>query len=222
VASTGNNAPATFPVGSTTVTWTVTDGAGLTATATQVVTVSDSEDPMIASLSRVDIYADSGACDAVYTLADPTPTDACGVGAVVNSYASASYPVGDATVTWTATDNNGRTGAQTQVVRVIDNQAPTFVNFNAVGEHPVRHRYVLALRRERHGRPGCAGQLRLPVVAPHVRRHAELRCERQHRHHRVWTVTDAAALTGPGDSDGCGGRYGSAGSDPDRSFRDQC
>ncbi|WP_035756737.1 HYR domain-containing protein, partial [Hugenholtzia roseola] len=35
-----NNAPATFPLGNTTVTWTVSDGAGNTATATQVVNVS--------------------------------------------------------------------------------------------------------------------------------------------------------------------------------------
>ncbi len=35
-----NNAPATFPLGATTVTWTITDGSGNTATATQVVSVS--------------------------------------------------------------------------------------------------------------------------------------------------------------------------------------
>ena len=34
-----NNAPAQFPVGNTVVTWTATDAAGLTATATQLVTV---------------------------------------------------------------------------------------------------------------------------------------------------------------------------------------
>jgi Secretion system C-terminal sorting domain/SprB repeat/HYR domain len=41
IASVTNNAPATFPVGNTTVTWTVTDGSGNTATATQVVIVSN-------------------------------------------------------------------------------------------------------------------------------------------------------------------------------------
>lgn len=39
VASVTNNAPAVFPVGTTNVTWTVTDGSGNTATATQSVTV---------------------------------------------------------------------------------------------------------------------------------------------------------------------------------------
>ncbi len=41
VATVTNNAPTTFPVGTTTVTWTVTDGSGNTATATQTVTVSN-------------------------------------------------------------------------------------------------------------------------------------------------------------------------------------
>ncbi|MBK6281835.1 MAG: HYR domain-containing protein [Draconibacterium sp.] len=36
-----NNAPAKFPVGNTTVTWTATDAAGNTATCTQLVTISD-------------------------------------------------------------------------------------------------------------------------------------------------------------------------------------
>jgi hypothetical protein len=40
VASVTNNAPATFPVGTTTVTWTVTDVHGHTATANQTVTVN--------------------------------------------------------------------------------------------------------------------------------------------------------------------------------------
>ncbi|NEM99753.1 gliding motility-associated C-terminal domain-containing protein, partial [Pontibacter burrus] len=39
VATVTNDAPATFPTGNTTVTWTVTDANGNTATATQIVTV---------------------------------------------------------------------------------------------------------------------------------------------------------------------------------------
>jgi len=43
--TTTNNMPASFPIGSTTVTWTVTDEFGQTATATQQVTVSDNIKP---------------------------------------------------------------------------------------------------------------------------------------------------------------------------------
>jgi hypothetical protein len=45
VATITNNAPATFPVGTTTVTWTVTDNNGNSATATQLVTVTGSVSP---------------------------------------------------------------------------------------------------------------------------------------------------------------------------------
>ena len=45
MASITNNAPALFPIGVTTVTWTATDASGNTATATQTVTVNDTQAP---------------------------------------------------------------------------------------------------------------------------------------------------------------------------------
>src|SRR5690606_30993228 len=45
VASVTNDAPAVYPVGTTTVTWTVTDVNGLTNNATKAVTVTDGEKP---------------------------------------------------------------------------------------------------------------------------------------------------------------------------------
>jgi hypothetical protein len=47
-----NDAPASFPIGNTTVTWTSTDGAGNFVTCTQVVTVVDNENPTIHRWSR--------------------------------------------------------------------------------------------------------------------------------------------------------------------------
>ncbi|WP_042247377.1 HYR domain-containing protein, partial [Jejuia pallidilutea] len=41
--------PSTFPLGDTIVIWTVTDAAGNTTTCTQTVTVTDDEDPVIAT-----------------------------------------------------------------------------------------------------------------------------------------------------------------------------
>ncbi|MCX6235921.1 MAG: HYR domain-containing protein, partial [Bacteroidetes bacterium] len=47
VASVTNNAPSQFPVGTTTVIWTVTDNAGNTATCQQLVIVTDNQNPSI-------------------------------------------------------------------------------------------------------------------------------------------------------------------------------
>ena len=51
--------PASLVLGANTVTWTVTDGAGLTATSTQIVTVVDAENPTIAALSAMNVNADA-------------------------------------------------------------------------------------------------------------------------------------------------------------------
>ena len=47
VATVYKDAPTVFPLGETTVTWTVTDGSGLQATATQIITVNDNTPPVI-------------------------------------------------------------------------------------------------------------------------------------------------------------------------------
>src|SRR3989442_10993175 len=44
-----SDAPAQFQKGDTTVTWTVSDSSGNTATATQIVTVKDHENPTISA-----------------------------------------------------------------------------------------------------------------------------------------------------------------------------
>ncbi|TYP96513.1 HYR domain-containing protein, partial [Tenacibaculum adriaticum] len=60
-----NDAPATFPIGDTTVTWTSTDAAGNTATCTQVVTVVDNINPTISACpSAVTVNVDAGTCTA--------------------------------------------------------------------------------------------------------------------------------------------------------------
>ncbi len=63
-----DNAPETFPLGDTTITWTATDAAGNEATADQVVTVADTTPPVISlngaatvTLTLGDTYEDAGA-----------------------------------------------------------------------------------------------------------------------------------------------------------------
>ncbi|MCB0762123.1 MAG: choice-of-anchor L domain-containing protein, partial [Flavobacteriales bacterium] len=124
VASVTNDAPAAFPIGTTVVTWTVTDNAGNTATCTQNVTVSDNENPVITCPAVVNAVADAGSCFATgISLGSPVTTDNCGVASVTNN-APASYPVGTTVVTWTVTDNAGNSATCSQNVVVTDNQNP--------------------------------------------------------------------------------------------------
>jgi len=120
-----NNAPVTFPVGVTTVTYTATDANGNTSTATQLVTVNlvDTTPPVITTPANVSVEA-TGATTAV-TLGTATANDVVsGVISVTNN-APATFPVGVTTVTYTATDAAGNTGTATQTVTVVDNTPPT-------------------------------------------------------------------------------------------------
>jgi HYR domain-containing protein len=125
VKSVTNNAPTAFPLGTTSVTWTVTDASGNQATATQKVTVLDSQLPTISAPAAVTVNADAGLCTASnVALGTPTTGDNCGVKSVTNN-APSSFPLGTTTVTWTVTDTSGNQATATQKVTVLDNQKPT-------------------------------------------------------------------------------------------------
>ncbi|HEY9178642.1 MAG TPA: HYR domain-containing protein [Flavipsychrobacter sp.] len=124
VSGTSNDGLASYPVGTTTVNWTVTDIHGNTNSTTQTVTVIDNQNPTIACPADVTVNADNGSCAvANVILGTPTTGDNCGVQGTSNNGLS-SYPVGTTAVTWTVTDIHGNTATCTQNVTVVDNQAP--------------------------------------------------------------------------------------------------
>ncbi|WP_375562050.1 HYR domain-containing protein [Bernardetia sp. OM2101] len=131
VASVTNDAPiapATYSLGTTTVTWTVTDNSGNTATATQTVTISDTENPTITAPLSVVVSTDAGICTASSVdLGTPTTADNCGVATVTNN-APSIFPLGNTDVIWTVTDNAGNTATATQPVLVLDRINPTMTN----------------------------------------------------------------------------------------------
>ena len=127
VASVTNDSPGNFPLGTTTVTWTVTDGSGNVETCTQLVTVEDNEAPVIVCPADLTVDTDPGMCEAsAVALGTPFTTDNCSV-ALVSNNGPAVYPLGSTTVTWTVEDGSGNTTTCTQVVTVVDNEAPTLV-----------------------------------------------------------------------------------------------
>ena len=126
VASVSNDAPAVFALGTTTVTWTVVDGSGNTATATQLVTVTDATNPTITAPSAITWPANIGCFAVNVMLGTPVTTDNCSVVSVTNN-APFVFPIGNTTVTWTVTDNSGNVSTATQIVTIVDTVAPFIV-----------------------------------------------------------------------------------------------
>ncbi|WP_422107132.1 HYR domain-containing protein [Winogradskyella sp.] len=71
------DASGTYPVGTTTITWTITDLAGNTGTCTQSITVNETEAPVMSCPSAIAVNTDSGLCSATVTFDKPTVTDNC-------------------------------------------------------------------------------------------------------------------------------------------------
>src|SRR5436190_1193612 len=66
-----------FPVGTTIVTWTVTDGAGQTATTAQTIVVKDTEPPEIKAPPDVEASADEEGLETSVDEGEPAVTDNC-------------------------------------------------------------------------------------------------------------------------------------------------
>ena len=126
----GLGSGATFPLGTTTEEYTVTDAAGNTAVYSFDVTVEDTEAPVITTCS-LDVNQDNdlGDCGAIVTFADPVATDNC-PGTITYSYSPASgsyFSVGTTTVTATAEDVAGNTATCTFDVTISDTEDPELV-----------------------------------------------------------------------------------------------
>src|SRR3989449_2145108 len=122
VESVTNDAPAYFPLGQTTVTWTARDASGNTATAKQMVTVQDTTAPVIHAPSDIAQEATSATSNVV-PLGNATVTDNGIIKSVTNN-APADFLLGKTIVTWTATDGSGNTASANQIVNIIDTTPP--------------------------------------------------------------------------------------------------
>ena len=123
-----SNAPALFPVGTTTVTWTATDIHNNSSTATQTVTVTDNEAPVITTSGNKSVNNDASKCGAMVAVS-ASAADNCGVGAPAGVRSDGLlltdlYPVGTTTITWTVTDIHNNSSTVMQTVTVTDNEAP--------------------------------------------------------------------------------------------------
>src|SRR5207244_6283401 len=103
VRSDGAALSASFPGGTTTITWTATDASGNTATATQTVTVSDVESPAISGMPA-DMTVSTSSTSAIVNWTQPVATDNCPGVTLSSDSHPGGFPLGTTTVTYTAPD----------------------------------------------------------------------------------------------------------------------
>ncbi len=94
IASIENDAPDTFPLGVTTITWTITDSASNTVTQTQLITVEDNEFPVLT------IPADIVSSNCSVNIGVASATDNCGVGTPANTMPQPRFLPGVIAVLW--------------------------------------------------------------------------------------------------------------------------
>jgi hypothetical protein len=132
VVSVANDAPATFPTGTTLVTWTVTDVVGNITTGVQTVIVSDETVPTITAPAAVSVAADGSCTASGVVLGSPVTADNCGVASVTNN-APLVFPLGATVVVWTVTDTNGNTASANQTVTVTGTQVTYYADVDGDG-----------------------------------------------------------------------------------------
>ena len=120
------NATDNYPVGTTLITWTIIDGSGNRSTATQSITVVDSEAPVIMNVPQNIIQTtDAGICGAIVTWSPLMATDNCSVLSFTSDHQSGEvFLPGVTTVTFTATDIHKNINTATFTITITDNEAP--------------------------------------------------------------------------------------------------
>jgi len=128
----------TFPIGTTTNTFLITDNFGQTATCSFNVTVTDNQSPTIVQPSNITVSNTPGQCSANVTYAGASASDNCQVSTLkyfLNYSAQPptqitfprTFAVGSYVVTVEAKDPSGNTTTKTFTVTVNDTEVPTLV-----------------------------------------------------------------------------------------------
>ncbi|MEZ5016137.1 MAG: HYR domain-containing protein [Flavipsychrobacter sp.] len=114
-----NNAPSSYPVGTTNVLWTATDSSGNSSSCTQTVTVVDNQPPVVLCKNYT-LVLSNGTGSIVVSDIDSSSSDNCGIASKVLSKTSfITADIGTNNVTLTVTDVNGNISTCTGVVTVV-------------------------------------------------------------------------------------------------------
>ncbi len=120
----------TFPIGTTTVTYTATDDCGGSETCTFTVTVIESTSSLTINCPNdIVVTADPGTTSEIVTWANPSTSTDCTTGAITvtaSQNSGTDFPIGTTTVTYTATDGCG--GNETCTFNVTVNEGTSVLN----------------------------------------------------------------------------------------------
>lgn len=125
----GGTSGSSFPKGTTTVVWMVTDLSNNTRTCSFRVIVNDTQAPTFTNCpNNQTVPTAQGTCaSAPVTYATPAATDNCGTVTVVRiggPVSGSTFPAGNTVVTWRAIDGSSRSSTCTFTVTVTDNEPP--------------------------------------------------------------------------------------------------
>ena len=131
-----------FPLGTTNVTFTATDGSGNKASCATSVTVADTTAPSISCPAPM-IVECTGNSSATVTPGAATAVDVC-TGVTVQNPPAGVFPLGTTTVAYTATDQVGHQAACTSTITVVDTTGPTIGGVTASPNvlWPANHKFV--------------------------------------------------------------------------------
>lgn len=133
-----------FNIGTTTITYTVTDASDHTATASTTVTVTDNENPTVAASAAITGTTSNdgaGNCTTLKTIPDATTNDNCSVSKLtwtmtgatmdaspatgINQVSSHIFNIGTTTINYTVADPAGNMGTSSTTVTITDDENPT-------------------------------------------------------------------------------------------------
>ena len=125
ISSITNDAPESFPLGETVVTWTATDTSGNSVSDTQLVTVVDTTAPSILQPENIIVEA-TGLEDNIIELDLIIAEDNVGVGSIIND-APTTFEFGTTIVSWTVSDDAGNIATIQQNISLIDTTVPSII-----------------------------------------------------------------------------------------------
>ena len=111
-----NDAPDSFSLGETTVTWTATDSSGNSATATQTVSVVDTTSPTLTVPEN--IIVDSFTLEKLVVIGEAYAFDSVDALPILTNDAPEAFPLGNTIVTWSVIDQFGNSTTLEQTVSV--------------------------------------------------------------------------------------------------------